>query len=65
MIRLGYLGEKLASRRLSRNLVVITSTAAPGRRDGDKRKNDDKLAFITIKCPIRRFLLLTRDHGLH
>ena len=36
---------KPVSRRLSRDLVAITSTAAPGRRAGDKRENYDKADF--------------------
>jgi hypothetical protein len=45
VIRLGYLDVKRVSRPLSMGLVAITSTEAPGRRGGDKRKNYDKKDF--------------------
>ena len=45
LVRRGYLGVKRVSRRLSRGLVAITSTAAPGRHTGDKRKNYGKADF--------------------
>ena len=47
VVRLGYLGVKHVSRRLSRGLVAITSTAAPGRRTGDKSKIYDKTDFCS------------------
>jgi hypothetical protein len=43
--RLGNLGVKPVSQRLSNVQVAITSTAAPGRRAGDKRENYDKADF--------------------
>ena len=45
--RLDWLGVRRVSRRLSRDLVAITSTAAPGRRTGDKRKNYDQADFYS------------------
>ena len=42
---------KRVSRRLSRDLVAITSTAAPGKRTGDKRKNYDKADFYSDEMP--------------
>ncbi len=50
-MRLGYLGVKRVLGRLSRDLVAITSTAAHGRRTGDKRKNYDKADFYTDEMP--------------
>ena len=47
LVGVGYLGVKPVSRRLSRDLVAITSTAAPGRRTGDKRKNYDQADFYS------------------
>ena len=47
MIRLGYLDVQRVSRPLSMGLVAITSTEAPGRRGGDKRKNYDKTGFYS------------------
>ena len=51
LVRLGYFGVKRVSRRLSRGLVAITSTAAPGKRTGDKRKNYDKADFYSDEMP--------------
>ena len=48
-MRLGYLGVKRVSRRLNRDLVAITSTAAPGSRTGDKRENHDKADFYSYE----------------
>jgi len=42
---------KRVSRRLSRDLEVITSTAVPGRHTGDKRKNYDKADFYGDEMP--------------
>ena len=42
---------KRVSRRLSRGLVAITSTAVPGRHTGDKRKNYDKADFFGDEMP--------------
>ena len=50
-VRLGYLDVKPVSQRLSRDLVAITSTAAPGRRGGDKPKNYDKKDFYSDEMP--------------
>jgi len=40
---------KRVSRRLSKALEAITSTAAPGRRTGDKSKIYDKADFYNDK----------------
>jgi hypothetical protein len=49
--RLGNLGVKPVSQRLSSIQVAVTSTAAPGRRADDKRKNYDKADFFEDKMP--------------
>ena len=46
LARLGNLGVKPVSQRLSSVQVAITSTEAPGRRAGDKCKNYDKADFF-------------------
>ena len=50
-LRLGYSDVKLVSRRLSKDLVSITSTAVPGRHTGDKRKNYDKADCYSDEMP--------------
>jgi hypothetical protein len=42
---------KPVSQRLSSIQVAVTSTAAPGRRADDKRKNYDKADFFEDKMP--------------
>ena len=49
--RRGNLGVKPVSQPLSSIQVAITSTAAPGRRVGDKRKNYDKAGFFDDEMP--------------
>ena len=49
--RRGNLGVKPVSQPLSSIQVAITSTAAPGRRADDKRKNYDKADFFEDKIP--------------
>ena len=49
--RLGNLGVKPVSPRLSSIQVAVTSTAAPGSRADDKRKNYDKADFYCDEMP--------------
>ena len=59
LVRVGYLGVKPVSRRLSRDLEVITSTAVPGRHTGDKRKNYDKADFYSDEMPNSAISIVT------
>ena len=59
VVRLGYLGVKPVSRHLNRGLVVITSTAAPGRHAGDKRENYDKWDIYSDEMPNSAISIVT------